>query len=529
MRWRSLFVAALLASPAFGYSSLPMTTRIDAVTATTAPGKLNNGIAHVMEQRANRLALAPADVKRGITLGGMGGVATNMARGVGAIAATGTIISFGVLLYDVIRPASGDLLTPGAALPPAYVDTLAPDARSPLSYTRSNAGALVTVGGMRFAKNPAYSVLMPKQDGRIEPVLTSGAQPGSGLSFGPWDCEASSVRALAHCIGHKIYAPTVELLRDVNGNPVRWGVSELRGGFGGSENLRITFTRASYRNAQGQLVQAVTTQYVGFNVGVNGTQSSTWCARPDDKDELNRPYRAGYGYRGTCFIEHPALDEYVEPAEYTFPNKLPQDWQNSPLNPAELAKLINELWRQAALVPGYGGMPYSATDPITADDIEAAFGSRPDLRPTIGDLVSPVSPGAVARANIPAVSLPDNRGLTTTDPRYQPDPGTQLVTTPGTTPGTTTTATLDLGPDPGVGPPAADTTTPSMIIDPWFDWFPTVSWPSGGQCPVASFDALNETFTTQAICDFAEQQRAIFSAAFAVLWVMVAAGVVLRA
>lgn len=61
----------------------------------------------------------------------------------------------------------------------------------------------------------------------------------------------------------------------------------------------------------------------------------------------------------------------------------------SPVDYDAMALLINDLWRKAALKPGYVGAPY--TTPITPAEVQAWALANPGSYPTVGDLLAPVN------------------------------------------------------------------------------------------------------------------------------------------
>lgn len=60
-----------------------------------------------------------------------------------------------------------------------------------------------------------------------------------------------------------------------------------------------------------------------------------------------------------------------------------------PVNPAVLAAIADQAWKQAAAQPGYAGFPYDAANPITAADAAAYQQANPQAWPTVGEAVAP--------------------------------------------------------------------------------------------------------------------------------------------
>lgn len=511
---------------------------IEQVRPPSSPGIVNNSVAQVMQNRADRLGIPANDNRRASTLRNMGNAAGTIARRIAPAAAAGALIGFGMLMVDQLTDA-GDFVDRNTPLPESMANGQAtPDEINPTAYRRDGNGRLLTRGKWFFPANKEYPPLFPNNPG--DPTRYASETGG---------CLAAELAITLHCMADAV-ASQFENLRDINGQPVPWGVSNIscvRLGDKACWNFGLHIRRAQYRRADGILDQEREFDYPGnganyIHAGFNNF--SAFCHPPDNRSRTR--FQFGVARNGGCLPEGEFLRDikgWVPTPRYTFPNSLPADWNNTPLSPDALAKLVNEIWRNASEQPGYAGLPYSASDPITRDDVQRLYQTRPDLMPTVGDMVSPVASGAVGQAQaFPEVAFPANGTRTATDPGYVADPGTSVLpgtgtnpgTTPGTTPGTGTTpqtinATVDLGPDPNIGEPAADPTKPEDIINPWFNWFPTVTWPGGGQCPLGEFHALERDFNTQSVCDFAEQQRAALSAAFLVMWTLTAAGIVLRA
>lgn len=70
-------------------------------------------------------------------------------------------------------------------------------------------------------------------------------------------------------------------------------------------------------------------------------------------------------------------------------SKLSSEQRTMPVNPQIVAALADSAWKQAASQPGYAGLPYDASNPISAADAAALQQSSPTTWPTVGDVVSP--------------------------------------------------------------------------------------------------------------------------------------------
>jgi hypothetical protein len=197
-----------------------------------------------------------------------------------------------------------------------------------------------------------------------------------------------------------------------------------------------------------------------------------------------------------------------------------------------LANVVNQAWQNAAAQPGYTGLPYSATSPVTPAEVQAWQFENPALNPTIGDLLVPaVAPGTGA---IP-ISV-DAGGSTNTNPNPDPNP------TPTPTPvGTTNvnvvnvpTVRVEWGADPGVVAPSLETTpTASAILSPLLNLMPSLRSfvvPSHSSiCPTASFGMFEKQLVMAAHCTVLDESKPVLYAVMAFVWLMLAAFIILRA
>lgn len=193
-----------------------------------------------------------------------------------------------------------------------------------------------------------------------------------------------------------------------------------------------------------------------------------------------------------------------------------------PLNPAIIAKLANQAWEKAASMPGYDGVPYQISKPITATDVETWTKANPNYAPTVGDFLTP---NPVTTDNPYPWALPDNP--------------TEAVTTPATTPntGTTNPSTQpqeNLGPDPNIGAPTLEQTpTAQMILDPVLNLMPSLKnfspSVSSGICPRPSFTIFAKAYVLESHCTLFEENRSVISAAMILAFSIMALFIVLSA
>ncbi len=428
------------------------------------PGKVNNLMMTVVKSRAARMGLAETDPRIAATVAGMGSAATDIAIGGAAALAFGTPIGWGGILLGAVVVAG-------------------------ITYLSLNNGTKVNVTGSGvYMDAPSYN---PAPTGKVWSSTNA--------------CYGTTMEKAASC----------SLV--VRGETSDYSMYQL-----GSCALR----------------SGSTTSAVCQSVAKCKTESCL--AGPENVLEVglslltmsNPPTCATGTWRNTntCFDGSPALKPgYGTPVNpYVFPDYLPQTELDKPASPDLMAKVANRLWQDGANKPGYAGIPYSMTDPITATDMDTIRQANPDAWPDVADLTAPVASGATAGAN-PFPNVPIPATGTVTDP--DTDPGTNPGTNPGTQPGTS----IDLGPNPGIPSPevGADTPTASSIVDPLFDWFPSISGMSlsvpAGECPTDQLDMWGQHLVLDQHCAFIERYRALIAAAMLAIWTMAAATVLLRA
>lgn len=199
--------------------------------------------------------------------------------------------------------------------------------------------------------------------------------------------------------------------------------------------------------------------------------------------------------------------------------KVPDQDMVKPVNPQILADSANAQWKAASLSPGYQGIPYDASNPITAQDVQAWQAANPSTYPTVGDYLSPaVNPATNA---VP----------------YAP-PGAQTLPDGSLSPGTNTapqgSTRVDLGPDPAIGTPNLETTpTGVQIMQPVTDgmagWSQFAVPGHTSTCPTASFSWWNRTHTMDAHCTLVANNQSTISGAMYAFWVIVALFILLGA
>lgn len=207
-----------------------------------------------------------------------------------------------------------------------------------------------------------------------------------------------------------------------------------------------------------------------------------------------------------------------------------------PADPATVAFVANALWQRAASQPGYQGLPYSASDPVTTADAAAVQALSPASWPKNSDLVAPVAQAA-------GQSVPIGDTSTQTDPGTSTGIGTNVnvVNNPGVnvlnTPNVRIDGQVDVnwGNAPSVNEPSIESNTPTaqQIIAPitsLMTGLRTFVVPShASECPMPTFDLFGKTMVMDTHCKVLEPVRPTLYAVMAFVWVVVGTFIVLRA
>jgi len=192
-----------------------------------------------------------------------------------------------------------------------------------------------------------------------------------------------------------------------------------------------------------------------------------------------------------------------------------------PVNPELLAKAVNDQWAAAAAQPGYAGLPFSPSDPVTVADVQTYQAANPAAYPTVGDFLSPaVAPSGQTGAG------------TVVAPSATPAPGT--TTSPGINPAPAGSPQVNLGVDPVIGLPNLESTpTASGILAPILGLFPSLKSfvvPSHSSvCPSPSMDLFGKTLVLDGHCTLLEAVRPTLYAVMAFVWVVIGLFIILAA
>lgn len=201
-------------------------------------------------------------------------------------------------------------------------------------------------------------------------------------------------------------------------------------------------------------------------------------------------------------------------------DRIPASERSKPLNPQIVANVANQLWQQAASQPGYQGLPYPVSNPITAAEAQTWQSANAGYWPTVGDFVSPV-----ATADTGAYSMVTNPTATTPTPATGTSP---------TSVNPSTQAQINLGEDPGVGKPTLEgTPTAQQILAPITGLLPdlrSLTVPAHtSACPQPVLSLWGKSMTVTAHCELTEANKGVIQAGMALAWALLALFIVLSA
>lgn len=198
--------------------------------------------------------------------------------------------------------------------------------------------------------------------------------------------------------------------------------------------------------------------------------------------------------------------------------------KTKPVNPALIATLADNAWKNAASQPGYNGLPYQATDPITTAEAQAWRDANPANWPTIGDVVAPQPAPAGGNASTP-FTLPNfSQPVSSVDTNTGSNTGTNPSTQPQ----------INLGIDPGIGAPGLETIPSAQaILAPIINVMPSLKSfvvPNhNSTCPKPSAAIFGKQVILEAHCELAESARPTLYAVMGFVWLILAMFIVLRA
>lgn len=185
-----------------------------------------------------------------------------------------------------------------------------------------------------------------------------------------------------------------------------------------------------------------------------------------------------------------------------------------------MALMINQMWQKAAAQPGYAGVPYAVTNPVTAAQVQAWAQANPSAYPNVGQLTAPVT------------STPTGFQPSTTTVAGTPLAPASSPTSPTAT-NASTTPEINLGPDPNVTFQPPDTPTADSIFKPFTDIAaPFVNFQfnaPAGACPKPTFQVFGASLAMTQHCDIFEQLRGTIQTVMSAVFLIAAFVIVFTA
>lgn len=213
---------------------------------------------------------------------------------------------------------------------------------------------------------------------------------------------------------------------------------------------------------------------------------------------------------------------------------IPAAVNSSKVSSDTLARIVDKAWQAAAMQPGYQGLPYSFSQPVTAVDVDPWAMANPASVPTVADMLVPASnPGTntvpISPTVTPGTSTPPVTYLTVPPATSS---NVNVVNTPNVN--VTNQVQVDLGPNPNIGTPSLESTpTAQAVLQPILNLFPSLRTfvvPShSSECPKPSFSMFNKTIVMDSHCSLLDGAKPILSAVMVFVWVVVGLFIVLAA
>lgn len=199
---------------------------------------------------------------------------------------------------------------------------------------------------------------------------------------------------------------------------------------------------------------------------------------------------------------------------------MPDSAKDEVLSPEFLASVADQAWMKAASQPGYQGLPYSVTQPVTVTDVQSWAAENPASQPKIGDLFTP--------ANNPGNNTVPISVSIEAAPSQNTNPGAiqnvNVVNAPK----------VDLGEDPKIAPPSIDA-PPAVVesIAPLIFLFPELknyqTPQHAAECPKPQFNVFGKTFVMDSHCNLLENNRFLIASTMTVVWTIVGIFILLSA
>lgn len=501
MLWLRQFVVAVV--------MLSVVTRVDAQALPAFSGAVNKVVAKVVEKTAARRGFAANDPRYTATLAAMSGEAATVAGVVTAAAVAGSAPVWVTVAAGLGAAAVVGGLVFGAMK--LFFDDSSSAAMFTVQKPGTQGAAMPNVTASKGWQDVGYGLVSGPVGGRT--VYMSGTASGLNTDdpsvANKFDSNLHFVRSAEKYAMQPVYALGL------------WWTALIASNDGAPTMIPLLWE--AYVQSQGG---TVTSKPPCTQSGSSWTCSISyrypWTGAADAQASVEIPVVVN--------PYHSTPGEVLKGSVAEIIPQLPQTELDKDADPATVALIANNLWQRAASQPGYTGLPYSASDPVTAADAAAARDADAASWPKNADLVSPVA----SAANQP---VPIGEAATSPTNPTEPAPGTgtqnvNVVNTPNVH--IDGPVEVNWGTAPVVQEPSInDVPTADAILAPIKALMPSLkSFVVPGHsstCPVASFEAFDQAVVIDAQCDLFETIRPTLYAVMAFVWVGLGAIIVLRA
>ncbi|EAM7986403.1 hypothetical protein FCH62_23230 [Salmonella enterica] len=191
-------------------------------------------------------------------------------------------------------------------------------------------------------------------------------------------------------------------------------------------------------------------------------------------------------------------------------NTITPNEMDTELSPEVIADVVNNAWSNAASAPGYAGLPFDASRPVTASDIATVNNAG---KASVADFIRPTE--------TPDFTLPTDSTVT-------------IPTNPSTS------EQVNLGDDPGIAPPELEKIpTGEEILAPLLSFDPLKNSAADlqlagerikqAECPRPEFSIFNREYRLETHCSLLEKNAAIIGLIFMVVYSIAGFRIILSA
>lgn len=273
------------------------------------------------------------------------------------------------------------------------------------------------------------------------------------------------------------------------------------------DRSRCSFGALSITSVEPQTSNGVVTQYIvkgSYPVtiaGVDGAESTTKTVTTQMVPRVNTRYTGDQPITNNGGIT--GNEENTTNPDFS---KMLSALDTIPLKVEDLTKSINDLFMAGASQPDYEGVPITSSNPVTADEVRAAYPDVDGLKQS--EWLKPAQVNETSPLN---VSIPSPTAVGTSE----------------------NPAKVDLGEDPGVGTPdLEDIPTAEDILNPvtsMFSGYEHSVQLRDVQCPVVNVDLFGHSYVIDSQCQLSESNKSFIKLIFLAFWGFLAFRIVMEA